>query len=82
MIVLDSNEYISASEISSYVFCNVSWYMDREGYPRSSFSGERMKRGSRSHATLKWRYKLTRFAAALTLVAIIAIAIFIYSGLQ
>ena len=82
MITLDSKDYISASEISTYVFCNVSWYMDREGYQRSSFSGVRMKKGSKSHATLKWRYNLTRFAAALILLVVIAITIFIYSSLQ
>ncbi|MDS0257106.1 hypothetical protein ApAK_05390 [Thermoplasmatales archaeon AK] len=46
---MKDNRYISASEISEYVFCNVSWYMDVSGYPRNEGSSKRFEVGNRAH---------------------------------
>ncbi|OPY48711.1 MAG: hypothetical protein A4E49_03402 [Methanosaeta sp. PtaU1.Bin112] len=42
----NENEAISASEISQYVYCPVSWYLKRKGVPPQSFG---LKRGIDMH---------------------------------
>lgn len=69
-----SARFISASEVSKYVFCNVAWYLDKEGAPRNRGSGVRMQKGIKSHSTLKRRYNATR-AATYAVVAIMLIMI-------
>ncbi len=54
----NKDEYISATDISEYVFCSVAWYMDREGFPRSTKSSKRFRKGTRKH-----KFLLTKYAA-------------------
>lgn len=72
-------EFISASEISKYVFCNVSWYLDREGAPRNPGTGLRMQKGVRSHSSLKKRHRFTQFAtyAVIILALLVSGVIFL-----
>jgi CRISPR/Cas system-associated exonuclease Cas4 (RecB family) len=51
----NGNEAISASEISQYVYCPVSWYLKRKGVPPQS-SG--LKRGIDMHANAGGRLAL------------------------
>lgn len=68
-----SRNYISASDISKYVFCNVSWYLDKVGAPRNHGSGTRMRKGTQSHSTLKRRYNFTRAATYAAIIVSLAI---------
>lgn len=60
---------ISASEVSEYSFCNVAWYMDNNGYPRSSFSSKRMEHGKKMHRQLEPQYKRASIAARVSMIA-------------
>lgn len=72
-------EKISASEISEYMFCNVSWYLDREGAPRSGHSSARMESGRRSHAVVRKDYRNTGKAIYLTVGALLfTVALILY----
>ncbi len=73
-------DYISATEISEYVFCSVAWYMDKEGYPRSKETSKRFKRGTRRHRFLLAKYGFIK-AAIVSLVIIVAVAIIVLVGL-
>lgn len=70
-------ENISASEISEYLFCNVSWYLDQEGAPRSQHSSARMNAGVKSHATVKRRYRTSEVAVYLTAGILVITVVFI-----
>ncbi len=73
------DERISASEISEYLFCNVSWYLDKEGAPRSKHSSARMQSGVRSHAALRRNYRATGKAIYVTVGALlITVALILY----
>lgn len=73
--------FISASEISKYVFCNVSWFLDRSGAPRNRGSGTRMKKGIQSHSTLKRRYNAARVATWSVIVLVLVISGYIFVSL-
>lgn len=75
----ESQRFISASEISHYIFCNVSWYLDREGAPRNPGSGVRMQKGVRSHSTLKKRYNAVRIATYIVVTLILVIIGYLFT---
>ncbi|HKJ96562.1 MAG TPA: hypothetical protein VJ944_02330 [Thermoplasmataceae archaeon] len=66
---------LSASEISEYSFCSVAWYMDSNGYPRSTISSKRMENGRKMHKKLEPRYKRVSIAARLSIAAIVLLSI-------
>jgi hypothetical protein len=66
-------EFLSASEISKYVFCNVSWFLDKEGAPRNPGTGKILQNGVHSHSTLKKRHR----AAKVGTYAVIILALVI-----
>jgi hypothetical protein len=74
-------EFISASEISKYVFCNVSWYLDKEGAPRNPGSGIRMQRGVQSHSSLKKRHRITQIATYAVILVALVISGYIFISL-
>jgi hypothetical protein len=51
----NENKAISASEISQYVYCPVSWYLKRSGVPPHSSS---LKRGIEEHEKAGGRLNL------------------------
>lgn len=80
MIALQKNanenaEYISASEISQYEFCNVAWAMEKAGYPRSKFSSKRMSSGKNSHKNRGKLDQRTRGAMKVGLLAMILLLV-------
>lgn len=76
-----SPRFISASEISKYVFCNVSWYLDKVGAPRNQGSGTRIRQGIKSHSSLKRRYNSTRIATFAVMILMLAIIGYIFVSL-
>lgn len=62
---------ISASEVSEYSFCNVAWYMDSEGYPRSKVSSMRMENGKKMHKQLEPKYKRAGAAAKVSIFSLV-----------
>lgn len=74
-------EFISASEISKYVFCNVSWYLDREGAPRNHGSGIRMQKGVQSHSSLKKRHRFAQLATYAVIMLALVISGYIFLSL-
>ncbi len=78
-ITAKDDDRISASEISEYLFCNVSWYLDREGAPRSGHSSARMQAGVRSHAAVRRSYRATGRAIYVTAGALLfTVALILY----
>lgn len=76
----DSREprFISASEISKYVFCNVSWYLDRAGAPKNRGAGVRIQKGITSHSTLKKRRNAVRIATWSIIALILVIVSYLF----
>ena len=74
-------ELISASEISKYVFCNVSWYLDKAGAPRNPGAGVRMQRGVQSHSSLKKRHRTTQIATYAVILVALVISGYIFVSL-
>ncbi|MEM3675832.1 MAG: hypothetical protein QXV22_02110 [Thermoplasmataceae archaeon] len=80
---MKDRRYISASEISEYVFCNVSWYMDVNGFPRNEGSSGRLEAGNKAHrktetvriVSHKSGYAKVATVAALILVLIILLMV-------
>lgn len=70
-----SDGTLSASEISEYSFCSVAWYMDSNGYPRSTQSSQRMEKGRKMHQKLEPRYRRVSVAARISIVAIVLLSI-------
>ena len=68
---------ISASEMSEFEFCSVSWYLDKEGYPRSGFSSQRMQRGIEMHRRVHTGYSRAGGAMKLLLVIFVVILVFV-----
>lgn len=66
---------ISASEVSEYSFCNVAWYMDKNGYPRSNVSSQRMEHGKRMHRQLEPKYRRVSMAARVSLIAAVVFSV-------
>jgi CRISPR/Cas system-associated exonuclease Cas4 (RecB family) len=76
---LGDKENISASEISEYAFCNVSWQLDREGAPRSGHSSARMKAGVRSHRKVGRSYRSTgMYIYAISALLLATVAFILY----
>ncbi|QRF74522.1 hypothetical protein Thermo_00003 [Thermoplasmatales archaeon] len=69
------SKYVSASEISQYEFCNVAWYYQKEGYPRSKISSRRMASGRESHKKVEKSYvSLTLIVRILVIALVLVIA--------
>lgn len=78
----DSNfRFISASEISHYVFCSVSWYLGKAGAPRNKGSGTRMQKGVKAHSSLKRRYNAVRMGTYLVISVILVIVGYLFISL-
>ncbi len=75
---MKSDGSVSASEISQYSFCSVAWYMDDNGYPRSTYSSRRMEHGREMHEKLEPRYKRSGVVSKISLAAIlVVVALFV-----
>ncbi|MHB8360869.1 MAG: hypothetical protein ACYDAO_02415 [Thermoplasmataceae archaeon] len=75
---------ISASELSEFEFCSVSWYLNKEGYPRSGYSSARMQRGVQMHRRVHSGYSHSgsaiKILIVLLVIFIIALSYFILGG--
>lgn len=67
---MKEEDYISASKVSEFSFCNVAWYLDKEGYPRGNGSSERMENGRTMHSKLEPSYRRVGTGLKITLVAL------------
>jgi CRISPR/Cas system-associated exonuclease Cas4 (RecB family) len=79
----EDNGMISASEMSEFEFCNVSWYLNKEGYPRSSYSSARMQRGVEMHRRVQSGYSNSGGAIKILLILFFIIAgfaVYLYLG--
>lgn len=68
---MKNGEYISASEVSEFSFCNVAYYLDMEGYPRGTGSSERMENGRQMHSKLEPSYKRVGLGLKITVGAMV-----------
>ncbi|MCL4332411.1 MAG: hypothetical protein M1148_01100 [Candidatus Thermoplasmatota archaeon] len=72
------DDWLAASEIAQYDFCNVSWYLNREGVPRDVASNTRLVNGRQMHARLDRNISTNRsLTGLLTGMAIVVSAILV-----
>ncbi|MCL4328139.1 MAG: hypothetical protein M1151_06780 [Candidatus Thermoplasmatota archaeon] len=69
------DDILAASEIAQYSFCNVSWYLNKEGVPRDVNSNTRLRTGQRMHASLDRKVSVFRSATAILTGAVILVSV-------
>ena len=71
----DGQDIISASEIGEYEFCSVSWYLNKEGYPRSGYSSRRMETGREMHRQVDIGYRRSNGALKAFMIVLVLLVI-------
>jgi CRISPR/Cas system-associated exonuclease Cas4 (RecB family) len=74
----DEKDYISATDISEYIYCSVAWYLDKEGFPRSKKSSRRFRRGTRKHRFLLRKYNALKVGIVVSsIIAVVLLMVII-----
>ncbi len=69
----NERKIVSASELSEYDFCNVSWYFTRNGYERSPAGVQRLEKGTEMHRQYEINYEKERKRSVSLLIAIVVV---------
>ena len=73
--MIQDDEWLAASEIAQYAFCNVSWYLNKEGVARDRFSNARLQTGRVMHARLDRKISTYSSLSIVLTVAAVAVSI-------
>lgn len=63
-----NTEYVTASELADYVYCECCWADKLEGVDQET---EEMVKGTLIHERLQWLYTVTQFLKQVALVIVI-----------